>query len=180
LLGFHKEIYGHVIRFLSDQSREGNISRPRASFSAGRTSLAPLGRGSPKWRAGGRGQARHRPGGAGRSGAPLPPRSGPVAAAGSMLSPRERGGELARFYTVTEPRRHPRGHTVYKVTARVSQRRPGSRRHRPGLSLGPLPAPRRRPQPFPSPSPAGLSGCWVGIVTGTPVCGAAWAWASAL
>ncbi|NXA35433.1 KS6C1 kinase, partial [Eudromia elegans] len=35
-----------------------------------------------------------------------------------MQSPRERGG-LARFYTVTEPRRHPRGHTVYKVTARI-------------------------------------------------------------
>ncbi|NXE89077.1 KS6C1 kinase, partial [Menura novaehollandiae] len=43
-----------------------------------------------------------------------------------MLSPRERGADLARFYTVTEPRRHPRGHTVYKVTARVSQRPPPS------------------------------------------------------
>ncbi|XP_030302924.1 ribosomal protein S6 kinase delta-1 isoform X4 [Calypte anna] len=32
-----------------------------------------------------------------------------------MLSPRERSGDLARFYTVTEPRRHPRGHTVYKI-----------------------------------------------------------------
>lgn len=41
-----------------------------------------------------------------------------------MLSPRERGADLARFYTVTEPRRHPRGHTVYKVTARVSRRPP--------------------------------------------------------
>eukprot|EP00076_Gallus_gallus_P039199 XP_025004737.1 ribosomal protein S6 kinase delta-1 isoform X4 [Gallus gallus] len=40
-----------------------------------------------------------------------------------MLSPRERGGELARFYTVTEPRRHPRGHTVYKVTARIVSRK---------------------------------------------------------
>uniref|UniRef100_A0A8C3R1W7 Ribosomal protein S6 kinase delta-1 n=1 Tax=Cyanoderma ruficeps TaxID=181631 RepID=A0A8C3R1W7_9PASS len=40
-----------------------------------------------------------------------------------MLSPRERGADLARFYTVTEPRRHPRGHTVYKVTARVSRRK---------------------------------------------------------
>uniref|UniRef100_A0A8C0KJW1 Ribosomal protein S6 kinase delta-1 n=1 Tax=Canis lupus dingo TaxID=286419 RepID=A0A8C0KJW1_CANLU len=37
-----------------------------------------------------------------------------------MTSPRERGGDLARFYTVTEPQRHPRGYTVYKVTARVS------------------------------------------------------------
>lgn len=38
-----------------------------------------------------------------------------------MLSPRERGGgEVARFYTVTEPKRHPRGYTLYKVTARVS------------------------------------------------------------
>ncbi|NXD07071.1 KS6C1 kinase, partial [Nothocercus nigrocapillus] len=36
--------------------------------------------------------------------------------------PRERGG-LARFYTVTEPRRHPRGHTVYKVTARIVSRK---------------------------------------------------------
>lgn len=42
----------------------------------------------------------------------------------SMLCPRERPGELARFYTVSEPRRHPRGHTVYKVTARVSAARP--------------------------------------------------------
>ncbi|KYO43616.1 ribosomal protein S6 kinase delta-1 isoform X2 [Alligator mississippiensis] len=40
-----------------------------------------------------------------------------------MLCPRERPGELARFYTVSEPRRHPRGHTVYKVTARIVSRR---------------------------------------------------------
>ncbi|NWJ06870.1 KS6C1 kinase, partial [Crypturellus undulatus] len=40
-----------------------------------------------------------------------------------MLSPRERGAGLARFYTVTEPRRHPRGHTVYKVTARIVSRK---------------------------------------------------------
>ncbi|KAM6280729.1 ribosomal protein S6 kinase delta-1 isoform 4-T4 [Porphyrio hochstetteri] len=40
-----------------------------------------------------------------------------------MQSPRDRGGDLARFYTVTEPRRHPRGHTVYKVTARIVSRR---------------------------------------------------------
>nr|XP_038032636.1 ribosomal protein S6 kinase delta-1 isoform X5 [Anas platyrhynchos] len=40
-----------------------------------------------------------------------------------MLSPRQRGGDLARFYTVTEPRRHPRGHTVYKVTARIVSRK---------------------------------------------------------
>uniref|UniRef100_A0A452QXJ7 Sorting nexin 15 n=1 Tax=Ursus americanus TaxID=9643 RepID=A0A452QXJ7_URSAM len=38
-----------------------------------------------------------------------------------MTSPRERGADLARFYTVTEPQRHPRGYTVYKVTARVSE-----------------------------------------------------------
>lgn len=37
-----------------------------------------------------------------------------------MTAPRERSADLARFYTVTEPRRHPRGYTVYKVTARVS------------------------------------------------------------
>lgn len=37
-----------------------------------------------------------------------------------MSSTRERGADLARFYTVTEPQRHPRGYTVYKVTARVS------------------------------------------------------------
>ncbi|KAG7264932.1 hypothetical protein CRUP_027123 [Coryphaenoides rupestris] len=34
-----------------------------------------------------------------------------------MISRRERG-ELARFYTVTEPNKHPKGYTVYKVTAR--------------------------------------------------------------
>ncbi|NWV01594.1 KS6C1 kinase, partial [Upupa epops] len=39
------------------------------------------------------------------------------------LIPRERVGDLARFYTVTEPRRHPRGHTVYKVTARIVSRK---------------------------------------------------------
>lgn len=37
-----------------------------------------------------------------------------------MTSPWERGADSARFYTVTEPQRHPRGYTVYKVTARVS------------------------------------------------------------
>uniref|UniRef100_A0A2K6G7W7 non-specific serine/threonine protein kinase n=1 Tax=Propithecus coquereli TaxID=379532 RepID=A0A2K6G7W7_PROCO len=37
-----------------------------------------------------------------------------------MTSSRERGADLARFYTVTEPQRHPRGYTVYKVTARVT------------------------------------------------------------
>uniref|UniRef100_A0A8C4PGH7 Ribosomal protein S6 kinase delta-1 n=1 Tax=Equus asinus TaxID=9793 RepID=A0A8C4PGH7_EQUAS len=36
-----------------------------------------------------------------------------------MASPRERGADLARFYTVTDPQRHPRGYTVYKVTARI-------------------------------------------------------------
>ncbi|XP_072503959.1 ribosomal protein S6 kinase delta-1 isoform X3 [Notamacropus eugenii] len=40
-----------------------------------------------------------------------------------MTSPRERPAELARFYTVTEPQRHPRGYTVYKVTARIVSRR---------------------------------------------------------
>ncbi|XP_070447215.1 ribosomal protein S6 kinase delta-1 isoform X12 [Equus przewalskii] len=40
-----------------------------------------------------------------------------------MTSPRERGADLARFYTVTDPQRHPRGYTVYKVTARVVSRR---------------------------------------------------------
>uniref|UniRef100_A0A7N4PLV5 Ribosomal protein S6 kinase C1 n=1 Tax=Sarcophilus harrisii TaxID=9305 RepID=A0A7N4PLV5_SARHA len=40
-----------------------------------------------------------------------------------MSSPRERAAELARFYTVTEPQRHPRGYTVYKVTARIVSRR---------------------------------------------------------
>ncbi|XP_059947099.1 ribosomal protein S6 kinase delta-1 isoform X2 [Mesoplodon densirostris] len=40
-----------------------------------------------------------------------------------MTSPRERGADLARFYTVTEPQRHPKGYTVYKVTARVVSRR---------------------------------------------------------
>ncbi|XP_058131182.1 ribosomal protein S6 kinase delta-1 isoform X6 [Dasypus novemcinctus] len=40
-----------------------------------------------------------------------------------MSAPRERGADLARFYTVTEPQRHSRGYTVYKVTARVVSRR---------------------------------------------------------
>uniref|UniRef100_A0A8C3T335 non-specific serine/threonine protein kinase n=1 Tax=Chelydra serpentina TaxID=8475 RepID=A0A8C3T335_CHESE len=40
-----------------------------------------------------------------------------------MSCPRELAGELARFYTVTEPQRHPRGYTVYKVTARIVSRR---------------------------------------------------------
>ncbi|XP_040841594.1 ribosomal protein S6 kinase delta-1 isoform X5 [Ochotona curzoniae] len=40
-----------------------------------------------------------------------------------MTSPWERGADSARFYTVTEPQRHPRGYTVYKVTARVVSRR---------------------------------------------------------
>lgn len=37
-----------------------------------------------------------------------------------MTSPWGHSADLARFYTVTEPQRHPRGYTVYKVTARVS------------------------------------------------------------
>ncbi|XP_075781294.1 ribosomal protein S6 kinase delta-1 isoform X2 [Pelodiscus sinensis] len=40
-----------------------------------------------------------------------------------MSGARELAGELARFYTVTEPQRHPRGHTVYKVTARIVSRK---------------------------------------------------------
>ncbi|KAM4814970.1 ribosomal protein S6 kinase delta-1-like isoform 1-T1 [Thomomys bottae] len=40
-----------------------------------------------------------------------------------MTSPRGHSADLARFYTVTEPQRHPRGYTVYKVTARVVSRR---------------------------------------------------------
>lgn len=35
-----------------------------------------------------------------------------------MISQRDRG-ELARFYTVTDPKKHQKGYTVYKVTARV-------------------------------------------------------------
>lgn len=37
-----------------------------------------------------------------------------------MTSPWGHSTDLARFYTVTEPQRHPRGYTIYKVTARVS------------------------------------------------------------
>ncbi|KAK2846159.1 hypothetical protein Q7C36_011013 [Tachysurus vachellii] len=39
-----------------------------------------------------------------------------------MISQRERG-ELARFYTVTDPKRHKKGYTVYKVTARIISRK---------------------------------------------------------
>ncbi|KAL0967821.1 hypothetical protein UPYG_G00257550 [Umbra pygmaea] len=39
-----------------------------------------------------------------------------------MISQRERG-ELARFYTVTEPKKHQKGYTVYKVTARIISRK---------------------------------------------------------
>ncbi|XP_068199080.1 ribosomal protein S6 kinase delta-1 [Antennarius striatus] len=39
-----------------------------------------------------------------------------------MISQRDRG-ELARFYTVTDPKRHPKGYTVYKVTARIISRK---------------------------------------------------------
>lgn len=39
---------------------------------------------------------------------------------GRMTSPWGHSADLARFYTVTEPQRHPKGYTVYKVTARVS------------------------------------------------------------
>ncbi|XP_023610525.1 ribosomal protein S6 kinase delta-1 isoform X7 [Myotis lucifugus] len=40
-----------------------------------------------------------------------------------MTSPRERGADLARFYTVTEPQRHPRATRCIRVTARVISRR---------------------------------------------------------
>ncbi|KAF4092084.1 hypothetical protein AMELA_G00016890 [Ameiurus melas] len=39
-----------------------------------------------------------------------------------MISQRERG-ELARFYTVTDPKKHEKGYTVYKVTARIISRK---------------------------------------------------------
>ncbi|XP_062406597.1 ribosomal protein S6 kinase delta-1 [Sardina pilchardus] len=39
-----------------------------------------------------------------------------------MISQREKG-ELARFYTVTDPRKHEKGYTVYKVTARIISRK---------------------------------------------------------
>ncbi|XP_039981817.1 ribosomal protein S6 kinase delta-1 [Xiphias gladius] len=39
-----------------------------------------------------------------------------------MISQRDRG-ELARFYTVTDPKKHQKGYTVYKVTARIISRR---------------------------------------------------------
>ncbi|XP_063758884.1 LOW QUALITY PROTEIN: ribosomal protein S6 kinase delta-1 [Eleginops maclovinus] len=39
-----------------------------------------------------------------------------------MISQRDRG-ELARFYTVTDPKKHLKGYTVYKVTARIISRK---------------------------------------------------------
>uniref|UniRef100_A0A7N8YMH3 Ribosomal protein S6 kinase delta-1 n=1 Tax=Mastacembelus armatus TaxID=205130 RepID=A0A7N8YMH3_9TELE len=39
-----------------------------------------------------------------------------------MISQRERA-ELARFYTVTDPTKHKKGYTVYKVTARIISRK---------------------------------------------------------
>ncbi|XP_019134091.2 ribosomal protein S6 kinase delta-1 isoform X2 [Larimichthys crocea] len=39
-----------------------------------------------------------------------------------MISQRDRG-ELARFYTVTDPKKHKKGYTVYKVTARIISRK---------------------------------------------------------
>uniref|UniRef100_A0A3P8X2Z8 Ribosomal protein S6 kinase polypeptide 1 n=1 Tax=Cynoglossus semilaevis TaxID=244447 RepID=A0A3P8X2Z8_CYNSE len=36
-----------------------------------------------------------------------------------MISQRD-SGELARFYTVTDPKKHQKGYTVYKVTARIT------------------------------------------------------------
>ncbi|XP_020782721.2 ribosomal protein S6 kinase delta-1 isoform X1 [Boleophthalmus pectinirostris] len=39
-----------------------------------------------------------------------------------MISQREKG-ELARFYTVTDPKKHKKGYTVYKVTARIISRK---------------------------------------------------------
>ncbi|XP_069810847.1 ribosomal protein S6 kinase delta-1 isoform X2 [Dendropsophus ebraccatus] len=40
-----------------------------------------------------------------------------------MISQRDRAGDLARFYTVTDPRRHQKGFTIYKVTARIVSRK---------------------------------------------------------
>ncbi|XP_006626141.3 ribosomal protein S6 kinase delta-1 isoform X1 [Lepisosteus oculatus] len=39
-----------------------------------------------------------------------------------MISQRDKG-DLARFYTVTDPKKHQKGYTVYKVTARIISRR---------------------------------------------------------
>ncbi|XP_072217944.1 ribosomal protein S6 kinase delta-1 [Leuresthes tenuis] len=39
-----------------------------------------------------------------------------------MISQRDRG-EFARFYTVTDPKKHQKGYTVYKVTARIISRK---------------------------------------------------------
>ncbi|XP_042359188.1 ribosomal protein S6 kinase delta-1 [Plectropomus leopardus] len=39
-----------------------------------------------------------------------------------MISQRDKG-ELARFYTVTDPKKHLKGYTVYKVTARIISRK---------------------------------------------------------
>uniref|UniRef100_A0A3Q1JH24 Uncharacterized protein n=1 Tax=Anabas testudineus TaxID=64144 RepID=A0A3Q1JH24_ANATE len=39
-----------------------------------------------------------------------------------MISQRDTG-ELARFYTVTDPKKHNKGYTVYKVTARIISRK---------------------------------------------------------
>ncbi|XP_067339155.1 ribosomal protein S6 kinase delta-1 isoform X1 [Channa argus] len=39
-----------------------------------------------------------------------------------MISQRDTG-ELARFYTVTDPKKHRKGYTVYKVTARIISRK---------------------------------------------------------
>lgn len=39
-----------------------------------------------------------------------------------MISQRD-GGEFARFYTVTDPKKHQKGYTVYKVTARIISRK---------------------------------------------------------
>ncbi|XP_069624608.1 ribosomal protein S6 kinase delta-1 [Ranitomeya imitator] len=40
-----------------------------------------------------------------------------------MISQRDKAGDLARFYTVTDPRRHQKGFTIYKVTARIVSRK---------------------------------------------------------
>ncbi|XP_063775133.1 ribosomal protein S6 kinase delta-1 [Pseudophryne corroboree] len=39
-----------------------------------------------------------------------------------MISQRDRG-DLARFYTVTDPRKHQKGFTIYRVTARIVSRK---------------------------------------------------------
>ncbi|GCC40014.1 hypothetical protein chiPu_0024407, partial [Chiloscyllium punctatum] len=39
------------------------------------------------------------------------------------MLPQKNKGDLVRFYTITDPKRHRKGYTVYKVTARIVSRR---------------------------------------------------------